>query len=371
MHIPFVDLKAQYRAHKSEIDAAISAVIDGTAFIRGKFVADFEKAYAEKYGVKHCVSCGNGTDAIFITLKMLGIGAGDEVITTSNSWIASSETVTQTGARVVFVDVEDDCYDLDAAQIEARITPRTKAILPVHLLGQPAQMDVIMDIARKHGLPVVEDCAQAHFATFGGRRVGTFGIAGTFSFYPGKNLGAYGDAGAVITDDDALAEKVRMFANHGADRVNKHEHLMEGVCSRLDGLQAAILSAKLPHIDAWTRSRQERAATYDELLGGVAEVITPKIRAGATHVFHNYVLRVQRRDALQTFLKENGIETTRHYPVPLPFLKAYEYLGHTPADFPVVTKHSREIISLPVYPELTDDQQCYVAGKINDFYARK
>ena len=368
MQIPFVDLKAQYRAHKSEIDAAIAAVIDGTAFIRGKFVAEFEKAYAEKYGAKHCVSCGNGTDAIFITLKMLGIGAGDEVITTSNSWIASSETITLTGARVVFVDVEEDCYDLDTAKIEAAITPRTKAILPVHLLGQPAQMDVIMDIAQRRGLHVIEDCAQAHFATFGGRRVGTFGIAGTFSFYPGKNLGAYGDAGAIITDDDALAEKVRMFANHGADRVNKHEHLMEGVCSRLDGMQAAILSAKLPHIDSWTRSRQERAAKYDELLGGVAEVITPKIRAGATHVFHNYVLRAQRRDELQTFLKECGVDSTRHYPVPLPFLKAYEYLGHTPADFPVVTRHSCEIISLPVYPELTEDQQAYVAAKIKEFY---
>ena len=371
MHIPFVDLKAQYRAHKTDIDAAIAAVIESTAFIRGKFVADFEKAYAEKYGVKHCVSCGNGTDAIFITLKMLGIGAGDEVITTSNSWIASSETISLTGARPVFVDVEDDCYDLDAAQVAAAITPRTKAILPVHLLGQPAQMDAIMETARQHGLPVVEDCAQAHFATFGGRLVGTFGIAGTFSFYPGKNLGAYGDAGAIITDDDALAEKVRMFANHGADRVNKHEHLMEGVCSRLDGLQAAILSAKLPHLDAWTRSRQERAAKYDGLLGGIAEIITPKTRAGATHVFHNYVLRAQRRDELQNFLKENGVETTRHYPVPLPFLKAYAYLGHTPADFPVVARHSREIISLPVYPELTNEQQHYVTETIRRFYARK
>ena len=369
MHIPFVDLKAQYRAHRAEIDAAIAAVIGETAFIRGKYVADFEKAYAEKYGVKHCVSCGNGTDAIFITLKMLGVGPGDEVITTSNSWIASTETITLTGAKVVFVDVEDDCYDLDATKIEAAITPRTKAILPVHLLGQPAQMDVIMEIAQRRGLHVVEDCAQAHFATFGGRRVGTVGIAGTFSFYPGKNLGAYGDAGAIITDDDALAEKVRMFANHGADRVNKHEHLMEGVCSRLDGLQAAILSAKLPHLDAWTRARQEKAARYDELLGGIAEVRTPKIRAGATHVFHNYVLRAQRRDELQTFLKDKGIDTTRHYPVPLPFLKAYAYLGHTPADFPVVARHSREILSLPVYPELTEEQQRCVADSIREFYS--
>jgi dTDP-4-amino-4,6-dideoxygalactose transaminase len=371
MHIPFVDLKAQYRAYKAAIDAAIASVIENTAFIRGTFVSAFEKAYAAKYGVKHCVSCGNGTDAIFITLKMLGIGAGDEVITTSNSWIASSETISLTGARPVFVDVEDDCYDLDAARVAAAVTPRTKAILPVHLLGQPAQMDVIIQIAQRHGLHVVEDCAQAHFATFGGRRVGTFGIAGTFSFYPGKNLGAYGDAGAIITDDDALAEKVRMFANHGADRVNKHEHLMEGVCSRLDGLQAGILSAKLPHIDAWTRSRQERAARYDHLLGGVAEVITPKIRPGATHVFHNYVLRAQRRDELQVFLKERGVETTRHYPVPLPFLKAYAHLGHTPADFPVVARHSGEIISLPIYPELSEDQQRYVTETIREFYARK
>ncbi len=367
--IPFVDLKAQYRAIKSEVDAAIASVIADTAFIRGKFVTDFEKAYAAKYGVKHCVSCGNGTDAIFITLKMLGIGAGDEVITTSNSWIASTETITLTGARVVFVDVEDDCYDLDASKIEAAITPRTKAILPVHLLGQPAQMDVIMDLARRHSLAVVEDCAQAHFAEFDGRRVGTFGIAGTFSFYPGKNLGAYGDAGAIVTDDDGLAEKVRMFANHGADRVNKHEHLMEGVCSRLDGLQAAILSAKLPHIDAWTSARRERAAGYDQLLAGIPEITTPKVRPGATHVYHNYVIRAARRDALQVFLKEQGIETTRHYPTPLPFLKAYEYLGHTPADFPVVAQHSREILSLPIYPELTAEQQRSVADSIRGFYA--
>ena len=367
--IPFVDLKAQYCAIKSEVDAAIASVIADTAFIRGKFVTDFEKAYAAKYGVKHCVSCGNGTDAIFITLKMLGIGAGDEVITTSNSWIASTETITLTGARVVFVDVEDDCYDLDASKIEAAITPRTKAILPVHLLGQPAQMDVIMDLARRHHLAVVEDCAQAHFAEFDGRRVGTFGIAGTFSFYPGKNLGAYGDAGAIVTDDDGLAEKVRMFANHGADRVNKHEHLMEGVCSRLDGLQAAILSAKLPHIDAWTRARRERAAGYDQLLAGIPEITTPKVRPGATHVYHNYVIRAARRDALQVFLKEQGIETTRHYPTPLPFLKAYEYLGHTPADFPVVAQHSREILSLPIYPELTAEQQRSVTDSIRGFYA--
>ena len=370
MHIPFVDLKAQYHAHRPEIDAAIAAVIGDTAFIRGKYVADFEQAYAEKYGVKHCVSCADGTSAIYITLKMLGIGAGDEVITTANSWIASSETITQTGARPVFVDVEEEYFNLDPAKIAARITPRTKAILPVHLLGQPAQMDAIMDLAKQHGLQVVEDCAQAHFASFGGRRVGTFGIAGTFSFYPGKNLGAYGDAGAIVTDDDELAAKVRMYANHGADRVNKHEHQMEGVNSRLDGLQAAILSAKLPHIDTWTEQRRDKAMHYDALLSRVGEVVTPKVRPGSVHVFHVYCIRAQRRDALQVFLKERGIDTTRHYPTPLPFLKAYAYLGHTPADFPIAARHQGEILSLPIYPELTPDQQQYVATSIQEFYAR-
>ena len=370
MHVPLVDLKAQYAAHKPEIDAAIANVIRDTAFIRGKYVTEFEEAYARKYGVKHCIGVANGTDAIYITFKMLGIGPGDEVITSANSWIASSETVSLTGARPVFVDVEEDFYDLDTTKIEAKITPRTKAILPVHLLGQPAQMDAIMAIARKHGLFVVEDCAQAHFATFDGQRVGTFGAAGTFSFYPGKNLGAYGDAGAVVTNDGDLAARIRMFANHGADRANKHEHRIEGVCSRLDGLQAAILSAKLPHIDQWMRARQERAARYVELFSSMDEMITPKIRAGATHVFHVFNVRLPKRDTLQEYLKEKGIETNRHYPTPLPLLKAYEYLKHVPADFPVAVRNASEILSLPIYPEMTDEQVSYVVDSVKAFYVR-
>ncbi|MEO8205297.1 MAG: DegT/DnrJ/EryC1/StrS family aminotransferase [Chthoniobacterales bacterium] len=369
MHVPFVDLKAQYQNHKQEIDSAISSVISETAFIRGKYVADFEKAFAESYGVKYCVACANGTDALFIVFKMLGIGPGDEVITTANSWIASSETISLTGARVVFVDLEDDYYNLDPSKIEALITPRTKAILPVHLLGQPAQMDAIMKIAKAHNLPVVEDCAQAHFAEFNGQRVGTFGIAATFSFYPGKNLGAYGDAGAIITNDDALAEKVRVFANHGADRKNKHDHVMEGINSRMDGLQAAILSAKLPHIAAWTAARKEKAAYYDALLKNVPQVTTPKIRPGATHVYHVYCIRVSQRDALQDFLKENGIDTSRHYPTILPLLQAYSYLGHTAADFPIAYQHSKEILSLPIYPEISDAQQQHVVDMIENFYS--
>ncbi|MEO6054900.1 MAG: DegT/DnrJ/EryC1/StrS family aminotransferase [Chthoniobacterales bacterium] len=369
MHVPFVDLKAQYENHKEEIDSAISSVISETAFIRGKYVADFEKAFAESYGVKHCIACANGTDALFIVFKMLGIGAGDEVITTANSWIASSETISLTGARVVFTDLEDDYYNLDSAKIEALITPRTKAILPVHLLGQAAKMDVIMKIAKHHKLLVIEDCAQAHFAEFNGQRVGTFGSAATFSFYPGKNLGAYGDAGAIITNDPALAEKFRIFANHGADRKNKHDHVMEGINSRMDGLQAAILSAKLPHIASWTAARKEKAARYDALLKNIPQVMTPKVRPEASHVYHVYCIRVPQRDGLQEFLKENGIDTSRHYPTILPLLQAYAYLGHTAADFPVAAQHSKEILSLPIYPEISDAQQDHVVNMIKKFYS--
>jgi dTDP-4-amino-4,6-dideoxygalactose transaminase len=368
MHVPLVDLKAQYAAHKKEIDSAIANVIRDTAFIRGKYVTDFEDAYARKYDVKHCIGVANGTDAIYISLKMLGIGPGDEVITSANSWIGSSETITQTGGRPVFVDVEEDFYDLDPAQIEKKITDRTKAILPVHLLGQPAQMDPIAEICKKRGLLLIEDCAQSHFAEFKGRKVGTFGKAAIFSFYPGKNLGAYGDAGAIITEDDALAVKIRMFANHGADRANKHDHVMEGVNSRLDGLQAAILAAKLPHVEAWTRARQERAARYVELFSSMEEVVTPKIRPDATHVFHVFNVRVPKRDALQKHLKEKGIETNRHYPTPLPLLKAYQYLGHAAEDFPVAVRHAREILSLPIFPELIEEQMRYVVETIKDFY---
>ena len=364
MKIPFVDLHAQYLSIQSEIDAAIANVIADTAFIRGKYVQRFEEEYAAAYGVKHCVSCANGTDAIYIVLRMLGIGAGDEVITTAGSWIATSETITQTGAKVVFVDVEEDCYCIDSAQIEARITPRTKAIIPVHLLGQPAQIDVIADICQRHGLHLIEDSAQAHFATLHGQKVGTFGIASTFSFYPGKNLGAYGDAGAILTNDDALAEKCRIFARHGASPVSKHDHLMEGINSRMDGLQAAILSAKLPHIHDWSQARYEKAMYYNELLGDHPKVVIPKIRAGATHVFHVYEVRVPNRDQVQAKLKAAGIDTSIHYPMPLPFLQAYQYLGHTAADFPVVWRHHSEILSLPIYPEMTQAQQEAVVAQL-------
>ena len=368
MRVPFVDLKLQYQNHQTGIDGAIAAVISETAFVRGKYVAEFEKNFADYAGARFCISCGNGTDAIFVSLKMLGIGAGDEVITTANSWIASSETISLTGATPVFVDVEDAFYCLDADAIESKITSRTKAILPVHLLGQPAQMDRITEIAERHKILVVEDCAQAHGATFQGTPVGKFGTAGTFSFYPGKNLGAYGDAGCIITDDEEFAQRCRMFANHGADRTNKHDHAMEGICSRMDGIQAAILSAKLEHLPLWTEARREAAHRYDALFADIPEVTTPLRRSGGEHVYHVYCIRTPRRDELQEHLKSQGIDTTRHYPTPLPFLKAYTRLNHRKEDFPVAARHASEILSLPIFPEITSAQQEYVAESTAKFF---
>lgn len=367
MNVPFVDLKAQYRSLKEEIDEAVRSVIERTAFIRGPFAEEFERAFAQKCGVKHCVSCANGTDAIYITLKAMGIGPGDEVITVANSWISTSETITQAGARPVFVDVEPDTYLIDAAKIEAKITPRTKAVIPVHLYGQMADVDAVGEVCRKRGLLLVEDCAQAHLASLRGRKAGTLGVAGTFSFYPGKNLGAYGDAGAIITDDDALAARALMFANHGSPR--KHIHEMEGINSRMDGIQAAILSVKLNYIDRWNLARAGKADAYDRRFSGFERVVTPKRRADGTHIFHLYVIRVERRDELAEFLKKRGIETGIHYPTALPFLTAYAYLGHRPADFPVAFRNQGEILSLPMYPELREEQIDHVVGSIKEFYA--
>ena len=366
MNIPFVDLKTQYKSIKTEIDSAIASVIEDTAFVRGKYVNEFEKAYAEKYGVDHCISVANGTDAIYITLKALGVGPGDEVITVANSWISTSETITQTGAKVVFIDIEPDYFTIDVSKIEEKITPNTKAIIPVHLYGQPAEIDAIKKICDAHDLHLIEDCAQAHFGSYKGQKVGTFGTAGTFSFYPGKNLGAYGDAGAIITNDDELADKMRMFANHGS--LKKHEHQIEGINSRMDGLQAAILSVKLPHINEWNEKRYRNALLYNELLADVEEVVIPAIRLDCTHIFHLYVIRINERDEVQKHLNQHGISTAIHYPVALPFMQAYNYLGYKPEDLPVAYKYQDEILSLPMYPELSTQSIFYVGEKINEFF---
>ncbi|MDB5248686.1 MAG: putative PLP-dependent enzyme involved in cell wall biosis [Segetibacter sp.] len=368
MNVPFVDLKVQYQSIKPDIDKAIGDVIAETAFIGGKYVNEFEKKFAELYGVKHCISCANGTDSLYILMKMLGIGTGDEVITVANSWISSSETITQTGATPVFVDIDQVYYSIDEKQIESKITAKTKAIIPVHLHGQMCEMDSILEIAAKHNIPVIEDCAQSHFSVYKGKRAGTMGIAGSFSFYPGKNLGAYGDAGCIITDDDKLAENCKRYARHGA--LIKHQHTTEGVNSRLDGLQAAILSAKLPYILGWTAQRQANAKYYDRVLSGISQIVIPEVRPGTEHSYHLYVVRAERRDELGQCLKSKGIETSVHYPVPLPFMKAYQYLRHTEHDFPISNKYQHQILSLPLYPELSNEMMDYVSNTIKDFYSK-
>ena len=367
MKIPFVDLHAQYLTIKPEIDATIQDVITNSAYIRGPHVDKFEKLWSEAMGMKHCVSCANGTDAIYILMRGLGIKPGDEVITTSHSWISTTETITQAGGKVVFVDTESDTFNLSAAQIESKITSRTVGIIPVHLYGQPADMDAVMAIAKKHKLWVIEDCAQSHLARFKGKLVGTFGDAATFSFYPGKNLGAYGDAGGLVTNDDKLADWCATYARHGG----KGEHIMEGINSRLDGLQAAILNVKVPHLQKWTDTRRKVAARYNELLAGVGDIVTPKVGPNRDHVYHLYVIRTEKRDALKKFLGDAGIGTVLNYPKALPFYPAYAYLGHKPADFPVSFANSSRILSLPIFPELTDEMIQYVAKSIKAFFAAR
>lgn len=366
MHIPFVDLKAQYKSIKIDIDNAIEQVINETAFIGGKYVKQFADNFAELYGVKHVIPCANGTDSLFIIMKCLGIGPGDEVITAANSWISSSETITQTGARVVFCDVDPIYYSMDEQLLEDLITPRTKAIMAVHLQGQMCQIDTIRQVCERYNLHLIEDCAQAHLSTFEGLNAGLFGDAGSFSFFPGKNLGAYGDAGCIITNNDDLAIRCKMFANHGA--LLKHHHQIEGINSRLDGMQAAILSAKLPYLNQWTQLRREKAMLYNEYLSGLSAIRTPQVRPQSEHSYHLYVVRAQNRDALQQYLKECGIESLVHYPTPLPFLPAYSYLKHQNDDFPISIQLQQEILSLPIYPELVEDQIKFIADAIFTFY---
>jgi len=366
MKVPFVDLKAQYLSIKEDIDTAIFNVIEETAFIGGKYVQNFEKEFAEKYQVKHCISVANGTDSLYIIMKMLGIGVGDEIITVVNSWISSSETISQTGAKPVFVDIDPVYYTINEKSIASKITPKTKAILPVHLQGQMCDMEVIMDIAKKYSLFVIEDCAQAHFSQYKGQLAGTIGIAGSFSFYPGKNLGAYGDAGCIITNDDELATKCRMFARHGA--LTKHKHIIEGINSRLDGLQAAILSVKLNHILGWTEKRIAHAVQYYQLLADIKEVVTPVIRPNSKHSFHLYVIRVKKRKELMAYLNERGVETAIHYPTALHNLTAYQYLGYAPADFQIANAYQDQILSLPMFPELKKNELEHVAECIKNFY---
>ena len=373
MNIPFVNLKAQYLSIKDEIDAAIHSVIDNTSFIKGATVDSFESDFAKKIGVKNCIGVANGTDALVIAMKALGIENSDEVIVPANSFIASSEAVTATGAKVVFVDNSPDTYNIDVEKIEDAISPNTKAIVAVHLYGQPANMQEIIKIARKHNLYVIEDSAQGHLAEtkMSGvwQTVGSIGDIATFSFYPGKNLGAYGDAGAIVTNNAVLAKKARMYANHG--RISKYDHEFEGINSRMDGIQGAVLGVKLNYLKEWTEKRRAAANYYSENLNGLYDIIIPTVPDYTNPVWHLYVLRAENRDGLLEQLKNNEIGVGVHYPIALPNLQAYKYLSYSRSDFPVASSYESKLISLPIFPEISREQQDFVIEKIKEFYKTK
>ena len=370
MNIPFVDLKAQYQTLRPEMDTAIQGVLEQAAFILGPDVSTFEQNCAAYIGTQHAIGVGSGTDALRLALEALGIGPGDEVITAANTYIATCEAISHLGATPCLVDVDARTYNLDHTQLKAALSSASKAVIPVHLYGQPADLDPILDFTHRHNLYVIEDCAQAHGARYKGRHTGTLGDVACFSFYPGKNLGAYGDGGAVLTDNDQTAEQVRMLRNHGQKA--KYEHLILGYCNRLDNLQAAVLNVKLPHLEEWNVRRRSRAALYDRFLGDVPNIVTPFVAPGNEPVFHLYVIQVTdgRRDALQSYLREAGIATGLHYPTPVHLQQAYAHLGHKPGDFPVSEQLAKQGLSLPMFPELTDEQVQFVSGKISEFMNR-
>jgi dTDP-4-amino-4,6-dideoxygalactose transaminase len=365
--VPFVDLRAQYATIREEVSATWEQVLDHAAFILGPEVARFEEQFADFQGVNHVVGVGNGTDALVLALRALGIGPGDDVVIPANTFAATAEAIIHAGARPVLVDVDLQTYNIDVHQIERHITSRTKAIVPVHLYGQPADLGPILAIAKDHALHVVEDAAQAHGATYRGRRVGSWGDAAVFSFYPAKNLGAYGDAGAVATNSDQVELIVRKLRDHGG--TSRYQHDLVGYNSRLDTLQAGVLLVKLKHLDEWNRRRREHAQIYDTLLSAIPGIIIPAVLEEAAHVYHLYVIRVQRgrRDDLRRHLQEHGIQTGIHYPHPLHLTPSFKDLRDNETQFPVAERCAREILSLPMYPELERNQIGYVAEQILNY----
>jgi dTDP-4-amino-4,6-dideoxygalactose transaminase len=361
--IPFLDLKSQYASIKSEVDAAIQGVLDSCEFTLGTEVTAFEREFAAYCGSTHGVGVNSGTSALHLALLAAGVGPGDEVITVPFTFVASVAAIYYTGAKSVFVDIDPLTYTMDSNAVEAAITPRTKAIIPVHLYGQPAEMDPILRVAKKHGLVVVEDAAQAHGAEYNGRRVGSFGDVGCFSFYPGKNLGAYGEGGMVVTANPELARTVRMLRDWGGEK--KYQHLLKGYNMRLEGMQGAVLRVKLRHLEAWTEGRRAAAARYATLLAG-SSVRTPFVRPNVRHVYHIYAVRAPNRETLQTRLQARGIQTGIHYPTPVHLLPAYKDLGYSAGAFPHSEKAANEVLSLPMFPELTASMQAEVATAIAD-----
>jgi dTDP-4-amino-4,6-dideoxygalactose transaminase len=364
MRVPFLDLKAQYQSIKHEIDPAMQSVCADAAFVLGKYVFEFEKEFAKFCQATDCVAVNSGTTALHLALLALGVGPGDEVITATNTFIATCEAISYTGAQVVLVDCDDKTYTLDPAKLEEKITKRTKVILPVHLYGQPADMDPILEIARKHNIVVVEDSAQAHGATYKGKPTGGIGKMSCFSFYPGKNLGAYGEGGAVTTSDPTLAESLRKFRDHGSNK--KYYHDVVGYNYRMEGIQGAVLNTKLPHLNQWNDSRRRNAELYCKYLAG-ADVVLPVESEGRKHVYHLFVIRHKRRDALIAYLKEQEIDSLIHYPIPVHLQNAYRHLGLGKGSYPVTETVTDEIVSLPMFPELTEEQIRFVADKIKAF----
>jgi dTDP-4-amino-4,6-dideoxygalactose transaminase len=350
--IPLLDLKAQYHNLKPEIDAAILRVLESSQFVLGSEVAAFEQEFAAYCGATECIALNSGTSALHLALLAAKVGPGDEVITVSFTFIASVAAIGYTGARAVLVDIDPESFTLDPSAIEKAITPRTKAILPVHLYGQTADMDPIMEIARKHHLVVIEDAAQAHGAQYRGKAAGIIGDMGCFSFYPTKNLGAYGEGGAVTTSNPEYAAKIRSLRDWGQDR--KYHHVLRAYNYRMEGLQGAILRVKLPHLEEWTERRRRHAREYDRLLGGVG-IRTPQEMPGARHVYHVYTVRSGNRAALQNKLREQGIQTGIHYPIPAHLQPAFADLGYEVGAFPVTEAACREVLSLPLYPELSGE----------------
>ena len=365
MKVPFLDLKAQGAAIRGEVDAAIGKVLDEAAFAGGPFVKAFEDEFARFCGCTHAVGVGNGTDALWAALIAFGVGPGDEVITAPNTFIATAEAISFCGAQPVFVDVDEKTCTMDPALLQKAITKRTRAVIPVHLFGQTADMNPIMAIAKKHGLVVIEDACQAHGALYQGKPAGSIGDAGCFSFYPGKNLGAYGEAGAVVTSNDDAAAKMRVFREHGQPK--KYFHDMIGWNCRMDGMQAAVLSVKLKHLPAWNEARRKHAQQYNQLLAGIPGILLPHEAGYAQHVYHIYALRNGRRDELMTSLGDKGIASGIHYPVPLHLTGAYQHLGYKEGSFPVSERIARELVSLPMFPELNQEQIKYVVAGIKEF----
>lgn len=368
MQVPYFDLKMQYAGLRDEMLEAIDRVCKNTSFILGEEVTKFEQEFAAYCGAKHCIAMNTGTSALHLPLLAAGIGAGDEVITTPNTFIATAEAISYAGAKPVFVDIDPATANIDPRAIEKAITPRTKAIIPVHLYGRPADLDAIQAIAEKHKLTLIEDACQAHGARYKGKRTGGFGIAAAFSFYPGKNLGAYGEGGAMTTNDDEVAKRCRILRDHG--QVTRYYHDFVGYNYRMDGFQGAVLRIKLKHLDKWTKRRQEIAALYRERLAG-ARLEFPQDDAGNESVYHLFVVYVENRDAVRAEMEKRGVQTAIHYPVPVHLQKAYADLGHKPGSFPHTERAADRVFSMPLFPEMTNEQAEYAAATLVEVVGRK